>query len=224
MVGELSAIQTRYQGCRFRSRLEARWAVFFDSLGIEWRYEPEGFAMWSVTWYLPDFYLPRGGWWIEIKGKEPNEDEIKKNFDLFLETYDHDVGEFEETYIFYGDIPWPYPEKGNIVGQGVQGRVGSHPGEEGELGDHWNLCWQECPVCSSITIGRLNDLYCSGCFEGLLAHVSDYVIKNGNLTADREILLSIVDREFFTSSHESYTLRRAYEKARSARFEHGEAP
>ncbi len=25
--------------------MEARWAVFFDALGIEWRYEPEGFIM-----------------------------------------------------------------------------------------------------------------------------------------------------------------------------------
>ena len=30
------AIQTVYKGCRFRSRLEARGAVFFDTLGIAW--------------------------------------------------------------------------------------------------------------------------------------------------------------------------------------------
>lgn len=37
-----AALTTRYAGCRFRSRLEARWAVFFDHLGIEWEYEPQG--------------------------------------------------------------------------------------------------------------------------------------------------------------------------------------
>lgn len=30
----IKAIETSYAGCRFRSRLEARWAVFFDTLGI----------------------------------------------------------------------------------------------------------------------------------------------------------------------------------------------
>jgi len=40
---EIKAIETRYSGCRFHSRLEARWAVFFDSLGLVWDYEPEGY-------------------------------------------------------------------------------------------------------------------------------------------------------------------------------------
>jgi hypothetical protein len=35
----------RYNGYRFRSRLEARWAVFFDELGVAYRYEPEGFEL-----------------------------------------------------------------------------------------------------------------------------------------------------------------------------------
>ena len=62
------AIETRYKGYRFRSRLEARWAVFFDALGVKWEYEPEGFELPSGR-YLPDFYLPEmdDGWYIEIK-------------------------------------------------------------------------------------------------------------------------------------------------------------
>ncbi len=43
-----NAIETHYAGCRFRSRLEARWAVFFDAIGIEWQYEPQGFEIESV--------------------------------------------------------------------------------------------------------------------------------------------------------------------------------
>lgn len=53
----MKAIETRYKGYRFRSRLEARWAVFFDSLGIQWEYEPEGFEFDDGTRYLPDFLL-----------------------------------------------------------------------------------------------------------------------------------------------------------------------
>ncbi|MBF6458340.1 hypothetical protein IU433_04690 [Nocardia puris] len=50
------AIETRYKGYRFRSRLEARWAVFFDVLGIRWEYEPDGYVI-GGTPYLPDFKL-----------------------------------------------------------------------------------------------------------------------------------------------------------------------
>jgi len=39
----LKAIDTKYKGYKFRSRLEARWAVYFDAIGLEWEYEKEGF-------------------------------------------------------------------------------------------------------------------------------------------------------------------------------------
>lgn len=55
MASQIKAIETRYKGYRFRSRLEARWAVFFDALGIKWEYEPEGFELPDGTRYLPDF-------------------------------------------------------------------------------------------------------------------------------------------------------------------------
>ena len=41
----IDAIETLYAGCRFRSRLEARWAVAFNALGIEWMYEPQGYEI-----------------------------------------------------------------------------------------------------------------------------------------------------------------------------------
>ncbi len=37
----VKALETHYRGWRFRSRIEARWAVFFDALGISWDYELE---------------------------------------------------------------------------------------------------------------------------------------------------------------------------------------
>ena len=62
-------IETHYNGYRFRSRLEARWAIFFDTLGIKWEYEPEGYRMSDGTCYLPDFWLPTfcGGMYVEVK-------------------------------------------------------------------------------------------------------------------------------------------------------------
>jgi hypothetical protein len=53
----IKAIETRYKGYRFRSRLEARWAVFFDACCYQWEYEPEGFALPCGTYYLPDFKI-----------------------------------------------------------------------------------------------------------------------------------------------------------------------
>jgi hypothetical protein len=67
----IAAIETRYAGCRFRSRLEARWAVFFDTLGTKWEYEPQGYVVGpNKTPYLPDFWLPKEKVWVEVKGSE----------------------------------------------------------------------------------------------------------------------------------------------------------
>lgn len=77
----LKAIETRYKGYRFRSRLEARWAVFFDALGVPWEYEREGYDLGEVGYYLPDFFFAvntTAPFWIEIKGQAPNEQEIEK--------------------------------------------------------------------------------------------------------------------------------------------------
>lgn len=67
MTTTATAIQTRYAGCHFRSRLEARWAVFFNTMRIPWIYEPEGYEL-SFRRYLPDFLLPECGTFIEVRG------------------------------------------------------------------------------------------------------------------------------------------------------------
>lgn len=71
------AIKTSYGGYRFRSRLEARWAIFFDALGVEWRYEPEGFNLDGVL-YLPDFWLPNHRMWAEVKPERLSDAECEK--------------------------------------------------------------------------------------------------------------------------------------------------
>lgn len=63
-------IETRAYGCRFRSRLEARWAVFLTEAGFDWEYEPEGAAL-DAGRYLCDFRVTRPGSgtavWLEVK-------------------------------------------------------------------------------------------------------------------------------------------------------------
>jgi hypothetical protein len=70
----IKAIETVYRGYRFRSRLEARWAVFFDAAGIKWEYEVQGFEI-NGRRYLPDFWLPRLKTYVEVK---PTEEEAEK--------------------------------------------------------------------------------------------------------------------------------------------------
>ena len=86
------AIDTEYKGYRFRSRLEARWAVFFDACRVPWRYELVGFELPS-GWYLPDFWIPNpmpewpnAGYWVEIKGQEPSGVEKQLALELAITT------------------------------------------------------------------------------------------------------------------------------------------
>ena len=77
----IRAIETRYGGRFFRSRLEARWSVFFDCLGIRYSYEPDGFGLDSGA-YLPDFWLTDLKFFLEIKGQEPTAEECAKCAEL----------------------------------------------------------------------------------------------------------------------------------------------
>jgi hypothetical protein len=76
---EIKAIETYYNGFRFRSRLEARWSIFFDALGLKFEYELQGYAM-GEQCYLPDFWLPRLQLWAEVK---PDLEVAKKNEALY---------------------------------------------------------------------------------------------------------------------------------------------
>jgi hypothetical protein len=102
----IKAIETRYAGCRFRSRLEARWAVFFDTLDIRWEYEREGLTLPSGP-YLPDFWLPEFNAWVEIKGSAPTQREVRLAIELFHRGVESDAaGDGLIKYrMLVGDIP-----------------------------------------------------------------------------------------------------------------------
>lgn len=97
---EIKAIETYYNGYKFRSRLEARWAVFFDNLGIRYEYEPEGYKLSNGMCYLPDFLLHDikfchdGELYVEVKGVM-NDDSLEK------------IVEFSKSHciLVLGDIP-----------------------------------------------------------------------------------------------------------------------
>lgn len=95
-----AAIETSYQGYRFRSRLEARWAVAFDALDIRWEYEIEGFRLDDGRSYLPDFYLPKLDAFVEIKpnAMRPEEEAVARGLA---------IGSGKRVFGFCGEIPWP---------------------------------------------------------------------------------------------------------------------
>lgn len=97
------AIEVKWHGCRFRSQLEAKWAVAFEAMGIEWEYEPEGFVADGI-WYKPDFLiaglsgLGKGWTFVEVKGKMTDMDRRK------IAT----LSKYFPIYVV-GDVPFRHP-------------------------------------------------------------------------------------------------------------------
>lgn len=84
-MADIRAIETEYNGYRFRSRLEARWAVFFDEAGIKYQYELEGYELPNGTRYLPDFFLPDFDTYVEVKGdREGAWDDIRRAMKMIV--------------------------------------------------------------------------------------------------------------------------------------------
>ena len=83
----MSSRQTifRHRGYEMRSHSETRWASIMDALSIGWTYEPEIFVT-RHGWYIPDFFIPAAGVYLEVKGATPSEVEKEKARDVELET------------------------------------------------------------------------------------------------------------------------------------------
>lgn len=104
---DIKPIETYYNGYRFRSRLEARWAVFFDAAGIKYEYELEGFELKSGRRYLPDFWLPEFGIYVEIKPQldryDPQRHEEYDNQETLCADFRDEVG---KAILLYRGNPW----------------------------------------------------------------------------------------------------------------------
>lgn len=80
----VKSIPTTWNGVRFRSRLEARWAMFLEEQCLAWNYEPESYELPDGSWYVPDFWLPDLDCWLEVKG--PGISGTDKTYALSLST------------------------------------------------------------------------------------------------------------------------------------------
>lgn len=169
----IKAIDTIYNGYRFRSRLEARWAVFFDSMGIKYEYEKEGYDLGDAGYYLPDFWLPDLDMFIEVKGCHISLEDSDKAEQLALQTR-------KKVGVVF-NIP-----KSQDCFDDPYARIYRH--------DFYDECYGfcQCDECGKIGFefsGRIRQCNCSE---------NDRERGNG------------------------YNINKAYDKARQARFEHGE--
>lgn len=204
----LKAIETSYAGCRFRSRLEARWAVFFDSLGIIWEYEPQGYTVGpDATPYLPDFWFPEMKLWAEVKGQLDQ---------LGLETLIWAAGAAGLALEPNGEKAlglWPWHKRMLVLG--------SIP-SPGDLRLHTRL-----DVLADVLVVRQRVFFWPGSDGWLTVQVASSrplnhfvageVMEPGDLTQ----FVDGVSCGFPLDPHPRVT--EAYRAARSARFEHGES-
>lgn len=63
-----NAIRTTYRGVEYRSRFEANFAYLLDQARIAFEYEAKSFLLPNGQHYMPDFWLPESGTWVETRG------------------------------------------------------------------------------------------------------------------------------------------------------------
>lgn len=223
-MSDIKPIETVYNGYRFRSRLEARWAVFFDAAKIKYEYEPEGFELSDGTKYLPDFYLPDFDTYVEVKGdREGSWEEIDKAKSMIF------WGSHIRRILILGNIPpeyngglWHFPcfywsGKGDCV---LVGWWFFYDYYDDELVKRHGL--------GNISSANYHSPWCYDS-DGQRrkfpkGDISFQAVSDTVLQAERDFWKSsIVSDEWDSALYDMDRLVfEAYDKARQARFEHGE--
>lgn len=200
---DIKAIQTKYKGYNFRSRLEARWAVFFDAIKTNWQYEPEGFDLGEAGLYLPDFYLEDIDCWAEVKAKPLNQAERSKAFALSSFT--------NKPVIELLSIPEPQGNKCLFASM----LIGANFSDYDDFFFPRNLVDWYCE--------QNNKERGEGTFSNALAWDVQYYQKKYGKPHPTHFTdgMKINHLQFFTGNER---IEKALTKARSSRFEFGETP
>ena len=205
---DIKPINTQYKGYSFRSRLEARWAVFFDALNLNWQYEVEGYDLGVSGWYLPDFVVtsPQGHKYIyEIKpkGSEEGKEKLKillRHLKLYGDVLSGDPVDVlidKKEIVIYGDI------KGMVQKKYICPRCGLIQ-DSSSYGCDENYTVTCYPCDFETPSGHGNPLEKSLLFSNI-----EYEPYKGDIITDRENTIRLWN-----------IIVRAANKARSARFEH----
>lgn len=206
----LKAIETHYKGYRFRSRIEARWAVFMDAIKIPWEYEREGFDLGADGNYLPDFWLPTQKEWVEIKGEKPSADEMRKATAL---------AEASKcaVHLFWGRVE-PDPFWVNMQEHGQWGGITIRPSCAcGQLKRGLHAKWTSWLLCHACDTPHVSDTAPSCPCRPRWYHCK--LDRDQAGTYPRCYLDAAGKRR---RCHHDAALDRAYIAAKAARFEHDE--
>jgi len=209
MATGLKAIETRYKGYRMRSRAEARFAVLFDALDIRWEFEREGFDLGDAGRYLPDFWLPDLEIWAEIKGQYPPVEERRKLLAL-ARTSGHEVFLFDRPDFQSPEMDLNAPAGRDFYGAWARKFI-PHPyagDDEGNFG-FWLA---ECMDCLVI---RQTEKVAWPAFVGLP--------DSEHWRRHCDVAHSCPPDQDAAGVRNTPRMRKAYEAARSARFEFGES-
>lgn len=210
----IKPIETVYNGHRFRSRLEARWAVFFDAVGIRYEYEPEGFKLSNGTKYLPDFYFPNYRYYAEVKGSNDHlvNDILKvKRFALEAKT----------AVVILGEIPYDPDAKGLFWFPSVNyvARIGRRLECNYVFFEAYETHDNSIRAClqDDFFVGRSH--YWNVDESSSNEQAANAIRSKSGATMDED------DPGFeIKDSFPLYVIDNALTKARQARFEHGETP
>jgi hypothetical protein len=238
---EIKPIETHYAGHRFRSRLEARWAVFFDSLGIKWLYEPQGYVV-DGRPYLPDFLVHPNtdlATWFEVKGQYPTNDELAKLAGLT-------AGTGIRSYLYFAPVELQGPGLSEAINTWDKffDPVCNVPAWSNKVGWIYNgseaFSWEVAlrptafrfdPDESLTAVKRRRDPKSGFWWWTDCPHCHQIVLKLHGMVGWCPSLPEPEGNELPEGlshdpvlAHETDRLKAAYKAARSARFEHGERP
>ena len=209
---DIKAIETYYNGYRFRSRLEARWAVFFDAIGMPYQYEAEGYVGLNDTTYLPDFFFPTYDLYAEVKGTDES---LRRDGKKIAAAIDYEATPVSNGLIILGNIPSP------------------------ELIKWGNIPMFHCLKWNKGIIDTMATFYMPNRrasivvgYEEILTRVfslhnwkddtySDFY-ANGDIPGATSVNNKWTMNDLLSNTFED--IKRAYGTARRARFEHGEKP
>lgn len=201
-TAQVKAIETRWNGYRFRSRTEARWAVLLNRLGIQFEYELEGYSLPSGVAYLPDFYLPKLNCILEVK---PDlESDLSKPAELAASIA-------IPVYVACGSpkMPGNTPIVRIVEGCAVPSGL------------------VECPICGIVSFACKGDdihdwLVCrclSDGIEAAILRLPPFLRSRGTTPKTYALLWNALAYPGATEK-----ISAAFDAAMSARFEHGESP
>ena len=242
----IKPIETEYNGYLFRSKLEAQWAVVFDSLGIRYEYEPEGFELEDGTKYLPDFYFPDQDTYGEVKPDRPGA--LEELFDKSLKFVENGMIErliilpnipaaTEEDSVWWVPlivknpfVPVPYnedwPFSDIIVTRAmfyVNGINMYNYVTLGQIETDFHIEFHDYIVAqrhhqnpSKISIRNLHVSF----LQAIPSRKTEYVIRRAESNPETTIDDVLEESRW---EHDA-SIERAYQKARQARFDHGQTP